>query len=76
MKQAHDQIEQERNVFYSALQQAAKQMVEGLRQEIEHKFFNAELHHILEKQLADPKIVANLVNGIVKAIEKEGLKAI
>jgi V/A-type H+-transporting ATPase subunit E len=73
LKQARGQIEQERNVFHSALQQAAKQTVEGLRQEIEHKLFNEELQNILEKQLADPKIVAELINGIVKAIEKEGL---
>jgi V/A-type H+-transporting ATPase subunit E len=73
LKQARGQIEQERNVFHSALQQAAKQTIEGLRQEIEHKLFNEELQNILEKQLADPKIIAELINGIVKAIEKEGL---
>ena len=73
LKQARGQIEQERNVFHSALQQASKQTVEALRQEIEHKLFNEELQNVLEKQLADPKIVAELVNGIVKAIEKEGL---
>ena len=73
IKQAKGQIEQERNVFYSSLQQAAKQTVEGLRQEIEHRLFNEELQHVLEKQLADPKIIAEIINGIVKAIEKEGL---
>lgn len=73
LKQARGQIEQERNVFYASLQQAAKQAVEGLRQEIEHKLFNEELNNLLEKQLADPKIIAELINGIVKAIEKEGL---
>ena len=73
LKQVRSQIEQERNVFHSALQQAAKQTLEGLRQELEHKLFNNELQKILEKQLADPKIVAELINGIVKAIEKDGL---
>jgi V/A-type H+-transporting ATPase subunit E len=73
IKQARGQIEQERNVFHSALQQAAKQTVEGLRQEIEHKLFNEELQHVLEKQMGNPKIVAELINGIVRALEKEGL---
>lgn len=73
LKQARGQIEQERNVFHSALQQAAKQTVEGLRQEIEHKLFNEELQPLLDKQLGDPKTIAELINGIVKAIEKEGL---
>jgi V/A-type H+-transporting ATPase subunit E len=73
IKQARGQIEQERNVFHSALQQAAKQTIEGLRQEIEYKLFNEELQNILEKQMADPKIIAELINGIVKTLEKEGL---
>lgn len=73
LKQARAQIEQERNVFHSSLQQAAKQTVEGLRQEIEHKLFNEELQNILEKQTADPKIIAELLNGIIQALEKDGL---
>lgn len=73
IKQARGQIEQERNVFHSSLQQAAKQMIEGLKQEIEHKLFNEELQNILDQQLADPKVIAELINGIVEAIEKEGL---
>ena len=73
VKQAKGQIEQERNVFHSSLQQAAKQTIEGLRQEIEHKLFNEELQQLLENQLTDPKIVADIINGIIRAIEKEGL---
>lgn len=72
--QARGQIEQEKNVFHSSLQQAAKQVVEGLRQEIEHKLFNDELQHLLEREMADPKLVAAIINGIVQAFEKEGLK--
>lgn len=73
IKQARAQIEQERNVFHSALQQASKQTVEALRQDIEQKLFHEELQSILDKQMADPKIVAELINGVVKAVEKEGL---
>jgi V/A-type H+/Na+-transporting ATPase subunit E len=71
--QAKAQIEQERKVFHSSLQQAAKQTIESLRQEIEQKFFNEELQTLLEKPLSDPKLLADLLNGIVKAIDKEGL---
>lgn len=71
--QAKGQIEQERNVFHSSLSQAAKQAVEALRQEIEHKLFNEELQNLLEKQLSDPKIIADIVNGIIKSVEKEGI---
>lgn len=75
IKQARGQIEQERNVFHSALQQSAKQTVESLRQEIEHKLFNEELQHTLEKQMSDPKIIVNLIEGVIRALEKEGLAA-
>ncbi len=72
-KQAKVQIEQERNVFQSSLQQAAKQTVESLRQEIENKFFNEELESLLAKPMSDPKVIANIINGIVKSLDKEGL---
>ena len=73
IKQARHQIEQERNVFNSSLQQAAKQAVEALRQELEKKFFNEELQTLLDQKLSNPDMIANLLNAIVKAIEKEGL---
>jgi len=74
MKQARGQIEQERNVFHSTLKQAAKQAVEWLRQEIEHRFFNEELQHLLEKEMSYPKLIAELITGIIKALEKDGLR--
>ena len=67
------EIEQGRNVFQSSLQQAAKQSVEALRQEIEKHLFNTQLDQILEKQMQDPKIIASLINAIIKAIEKKGI---
>lgn len=73
--QARAHIEQERNVFNSSLQQASKQALEALRQEIEQKFFNEELQQTFEKELANPKFVGELINAIVAAIEKEGLSA-
>lgn len=73
IKQARGQMEQERNVFHSSLQQAAKQIIEGLRQEIEQKLFNDQIQQMLEHEMGNPKIVAELLNGMIKAIEKEGL---
>ena len=70
---AEAEMEQERKVFHSSLVQAAKQSLESLRQDIEHKLFNSELDQLLEKELKDPKLIASLLSAIVKAIEKEGL---
>lgn len=71
--QGRQTIEQERNVFHSSLVQASKQALESLRQSIENQLFNQELDRVLDKNLADPQLIANLVNGLVKAIEKEGI---
>lgn len=72
---ARAEIEKERNVFNSSLQQAAKQSIESLRQQIENNFFNSQLQNLIEKEGAYPDIVAKLINTIVQAIEKEGLSA-
>lgn len=75
LKQARGKVEQERGVFHSALQQAGKQALEYLRQEIELNFFNKELEKVLGTISADPQVIALVINGLVKAIEKEGMGA-
>lgn len=72
---ARTAIEQERNVFYSIMQQAAKQSLEALRQDIEKKFFSEHLQSVIEKNTQSADIIAKLVNAIVKALEKEGLSS-
>lgn len=73
-KNARTQIEQERRVFQASLKQAAKQAVEALRQEIEHKLFNEELQSKLEQPLSQPQLVAQLIEAIIPALEREGLE--
>ena len=73
LKQTRSQIEQERAVFDSSLQQAGKQALERLRQEIEHKLFNQELEKTLNELLVDPHMIAKCINGMIQAVEKEGL---
>jgi V/A-type H+-transporting ATPase subunit E len=68
-------IAQEQNAFDSSLQQAAKQSVEALRQSIEAKFFNENLRDIIDQTSTDPKLVAKLIDAIVVALNKEGVKA-
>lgn len=70
---AKQTIEHERNVFQSSLTQSAKQTIETLKQSIEQKLFNDQLEDLVAKQMADPKIIADLIVAIVHAIEKEGV---
>lgn len=68
-------IEQERNVFHSSLQQASKQVLEALRQSIEQNLFNDQLNKVLSQSAVNPRVIADLITAIVKAIEKEGISA-
>lgn len=71
--EARKSIEQERNVFQSSLTQAKNQSLESLRQSIEQKLLNKELQEVVVKHTSDPKVIANFITSIVKAIDKEGL---
>lgn len=74
-QEAKASIEQERNVFQSSLQLGAKQALEALRQSLEKNFFNTQLSSLLDKNAADPQLVATLINAIALAVQKEGLNA-
>lgn len=74
-RNALKKIEQERNVFQSSLQQAARQTIESLKQQIESKLFEPNIDELVKKEMANPKVVANLVNAIVDAVQKEGMSA-
>lgn len=67
--------EQEKNVVHSALSQAGKQSIEALRQDIEHHLFSDQLHTVLNEGTANPKVIAALIDAVIKAIEKEGIGA-
>lgn len=73
IKESQSIIEQQNNVFQSSLEQASKQSLEALRQSIEHKLFRQELSDLITSHTSDPKVIANLINALIKAIEKEGL---
>jgi V/A-type H+/Na+-transporting ATPase subunit E len=75
LKDAKASIEQEKSVFQSFMSQAARQAIETLKQQIEQKFFNAELQKQISVQASDPKVISKLIDAIIKAIEKEGLSS-
>jgi len=68
-------IERQKNIFQASLNQACKQSMLALKQNIEEKLFNQELHHQIIKHTRDPKALAQLITVVVKAIEKEGIDA-
>ncbi len=67
------QVEKERNVFDSSLEQASKQGLEELKQNIETKLFNTQLDSLLSKELSNPQIISQLISSMIQAIQKDGL---
>ncbi len=71
--ETHRRIEHERKIFQAALSQAGKQAIEALKQTIENKLFNPELHSLVEKSTADATVVSKLITAIIQAIDSEGV---
>jgi V/A-type H+/Na+-transporting ATPase subunit E len=73
-EEARQEIERQRNVFQSSLNQACKQALEVLKQNIEERLFDRELARLLAKHTSDPKVLAQLIEAVIKALEKEGIE--
>jgi V/A-type H+/Na+-transporting ATPase subunit E len=74
IKQTKKSLSEEKQIFDSSLEQAAKQSVELLKQKVETSFFNPKLEEWVKDQLGDEKNYATLVQALVKAIDKDGIK--
>lgn len=72
-KQAQDEADTLRTRTHSTLQHACKQTLETLRQTIIDKLFHPELTKWLNSGLQSEKVLANLLEAVVKGIEKEGI---
>ena len=70
---AKKDIEKERKIFDSSLNLATRQALEVLKQKIEKELFSKNLKNYLVKETKDPKIIANLINALIKTIEEYGI---
>jgi V/A-type H+-transporting ATPase subunit E len=69
------EIEKQKAIFQASLAQACRQTLEALKEKIEHKLFDPELSKLVTKPMQDPKLMAQLINAIIHALEKEGTKS-
>jgi V/A-type H+/Na+-transporting ATPase subunit E len=73
LNEAKKEIEREKKVFESSRNIAVRQAIEDLKHKIEDELFSKNLKDIIYKTTKDPKIIANIINSIVQAIEKFGI---
>lgn len=74
LQEAEKTREEKARVFKASLELAARQGVEALKQKIEKELFQKELASLVSDEMKDPKLIANLINALVDAVEKEGLE--
>jgi V/A-type H+-transporting ATPase subunit E len=73
MQDAEKEIEGKKKVFEASLTLACRQGMESLRQKIEKELFSEELTQLIGKEMADPKVIVNLLNSFMKTMEEKGV---
>ena len=69
------EIERQHTIFQASLGQACRQTLEDLREKIEKRLFSKELSHLLSHPLKDKKVIAQLIESVIKALDKEGIES-
>lgn len=69
------QLDHEQQLFKISMAQAAKQGIELLKQQIEKGLFNPALTKLVDESTSNPNVVAQLINSIVQALERDGMAA-
>lgn len=72
LKEAEELIEEKRRVLQASLELSSRQALETLKQKIEEELFQSELSALIEKQMGDPKWIAEILNTLFEILEKRG----
>lgn len=72
---AQKQIAQEQALFRLSMEHAGKQGVALIKQEIEESLFSPAIMALIDQHSAKPETVAAFLNGVIQAIDKEGIGA-
>lgn len=74
VKETRKSLEEEKQIFESSLGQASRQAIELLKQKIEQSLFHPNLQRWVKEQLGGEKSYATLIEALVKAISRDGIK--
>ena len=74
MQTAEKELEETKRVFHASLSLACRQGIEQLKQTIEKELFDQELVSLVGKEMADPKVIASLLNSFMKSCEEKGIE--
>ena len=74
LSEAREEIDEERRVFQSSLALAAKQVVAGLKEEIETKLFSGVVEEVVQQETGKVDVIASFISAMVNGIEKSGIE--
>jgi len=75
LEDARKEIERQKTIFQASLSAACRQTLDLLKEKIRDKLFNPALSELIAKPLKDPKVIAQIITAVVKAVDKDGLEA-
>lgn len=73
LKEAEKESQEMMKRALGALKISSRKVMDSLKQEIEKSFFSKNLLEEVQKNLKDPKIIAKVIDAIIKGVEKESL---
>ena len=74
LQQVEKELEERKNLFQSSFQLACRQGIERFKQRIEEELFQRELDHLVQEQMADPKMIAHILDAFFRALESKGIE--
>ncbi len=74
LHEAEVEMEERKRVAGASLNLACRQAIEQLKQKIEKELFNQELSKLVAKEMSEPKVIANIINSFMKAMEEKGIE--
>jgi len=74
LHEARKERETQQASFSSALEQATRQALDVIRQQIEQELFSPQLTALLEEEFSNEKKSAQLLDLIIENLQKEGLE--
>lgn len=75
LERAQQQIAQEQALFRVSMEHAGKQGIALIKQQVEESLFRPAITDLVDKSASNPETIAVFLNGVIQAIEKEGLGA-
>ena len=73
IEETKEKLENEQKSFKSALALGLEQSVEALKQKVIKDLFSPALQEMVDREMVKPQVIANLIDALVKAIQKDGL---